>query len=279
MQTSLGVTASRAIMLAGDLWRVTECNFLLKAESSQMRWLVELSGWVLNSFRDGDLTASLDKLFHSLATLAVKCFWFFFSCIWRDFPMFQLKSVASCAVIMPAWEGCGSPFSTSSHLVAADSGTMSPEPALCLGLSKHGLCAPAAPAVVVVVNWSCSSMSVSFFLFWGPQTWTQYSRCGLTSPRERGITPILDLLATPLLTQPADSCSESCPAQPPRSFLPNSFPSSHCPACTFPWDYSIPCAGLGIWQVLNKARVAKVILCFIFDVINKKFIQHYAVWS
>lgn len=108
-----------------------------------------------------------------------------------------------------------------------------------------------------------------FFLFWEVQTWTQYSRYGLTSLKERRTNPMLDLLSTPLLIQPTDSCSVSRLAQPPCSFLQNCFLPSRCPACTFLWSYSIPGAGLCIWQVLNKARVAKVILCFNFEVINK----------
>lgn len=40
-----------------------------------------------------------------------------------------------------------------------------PEPAVCLELSKHSSCAPADPAIMVVVPWTCSSMTVSFFFF------------------------------------------------------------------------------------------------------------------
>lgn len=44
-------------------------------------------------------------------------------------------------------------------------------------------------------------------------------------------------------------------------------------------DYSTLNAELGIWQVENKAIVVKVIVCFNFYVISKKFVQDYAMWS
>lgn len=78
--------------------------------------------------------------------------------------MFQLEHVACCTVTVPPGEEPGSPLSASSHLVAVEHRKMSPGPAVCLELSKHSSCAPAAPAIMVAVHWTCSSMSVSFFL-------------------------------------------------------------------------------------------------------------------
>ena len=49
--------------------------------------------------------------------------------------------------------------------------------------------------------WTCSKSSSSF-LHWGPQAWTQYSRCGPTRAEQRGTITSLTLLATPLLMQP-----------------------------------------------------------------------------
>lgn len=141
---------------------------------------------------------------------------------------------------MPVQGESGSSLSASSHEVVVESSRTCPEPAFCLRLNKHS-----TPAVVLALNWTCSSMSASCFL-WGAPDWTQDSGCGPTSPTEGGITTV----ATPLLIQPrkwlaffsADSCSACCPAQPPYSSLQNCFPPCCCPACTFPWAYSIPSA-------------------------------------
>ena len=43
--------------------------------------------------------------------------------------------------------------------------------------------------------WTCSNSSMSF-LCWGPQSWTQSCRWGLSRGEQRGRIPSLDLLAT-----------------------------------------------------------------------------------
>jgi len=53
----------------------------------------------------------------------------------------------------------------------------------------------------VALLWTRSNRSVSFF-YWVPQSWTPYSRWGLTRAEQRNRIPSLDLLATLLLMQP-----------------------------------------------------------------------------
>ena len=48
----------------------------------------------------------------------------------------------------------------------------------------------------------CGFNRSTSFLCWGPQTWMQHSRWGLTRAEQRGTIPSLDLLATPQLMQP-----------------------------------------------------------------------------
>ena len=55
--------------------------------------------------------------------------------------------------------------------------------------------------IFLALLWICSSMSMSF-LCWGPQSWTQYSRWGLTRAERRGRITSHDLLAMLLLMQP-----------------------------------------------------------------------------
>jgi len=57
------------------------------------------------------------------------------------------------------------------------------------------------PSVILMaLSWPCPNMSMSL-LYWGAQSWTQYSRC-LTSAEWRGRITSLDLLAALLLMQP-----------------------------------------------------------------------------
>ena len=66
-----------------------------------------------------------------------------------------------------------------------------------LSLPSQGRCS--SPLIIFVAFlWTLSNSSTSF-LCWGPHTWTQSSRWGLTRAKQRGTITSLSLLASPLL--------------------------------------------------------------------------------
>lgn len=89
--------------------------------------------------------------------------------------------------------------------------------------------------------WTPSNSSTS--LLWGPQTWTEHSKRGLTRAEQKVRISSLDLLITNLLAQPriwiwfwatrvrCQVMLNFSPTNTPKSFPPSSCQPTLCPAC------------------------------------------------